>query len=132
MLKRLILGLYGLFALVNGALMMLAGEAWFAAVAADTGSYNSHLVLDVGAAVTASGLALMATAWRPALWPAAMTGAGFLGAHGLIHLAGIVEGHLHHPVRDILTLTLPSLLSLWAAWPAKRRAQGEEKAEAHA
>ena len=65
MLKRLILGLNGLFALVNGAFMMAASEAWFAAVAAYTGPFNVHLVQDVGAAFIVSGLSLFACLWRP-------------------------------------------------------------------
>ncbi len=125
-LKRLILGLNGLFALVNGAFMMVASEAWFAAVAADTGPFNFHLVQDVGAAFIVSGLSLFACLWRPWLWPAAMTGAGFLCAHGLIHLAEILSGHAHHPARDLLVLTIPALLSIWAAWPPKGQARGND------
>ncbi len=123
--KRLILGANGLFALVTGTFMMVKSEAWFAAVAADTGPFNFHLVQDVGAAFIVSGLSLLACLWRPSLWPAAMTGAGFLCAHGLIHLADIVSGHAPHAARDLLVLTIPALLSLWAAWPPNGQVKGK-------
>lgn len=118
-LKRLILGLNGTFALVNGGFMLVASEVWFASVAASTGPFNLHLVKDVGAAFVISGLALFACLWRPAFWPAALVGAAFLSAHGLIHLANMIEGHAHHPVRDLFVLIIPALLSLWAAWPSQ-------------
>ena len=124
-LKRLILGLNGLFALVNGTFMMVESEAWFAAFATYTGPFNFHLVQDVGAAFVVSGISLFACLWRPALWPAAMTGIGFLSAHGLIHLADIFSGHAHHPARDLFVLIIPALLSIWAAWPPKRQANGD-------
>lgn len=120
-IKRLILGANGLFAVVNGAFMMAASESWFASIAAYTGPFNIHLVQDVGAAFVVSGLSLFACLWRPSLWPAAMTGAGFLCAHGFIHLADILTGHVHHPTSDVIVLTIPALLSLWAAWPGSGR-----------
>ncbi len=116
-LKRLILGANGLFAVVNGGFMMAASEDWFATIAAYTGPFNHHLVQDVGAAFVVAGLSLFACLWRPSLWPAAIAGVGFLSAHGLIHLADILTGHVHHPLSDIFILTIPALLSLWAAWP---------------
>ncbi|MEM7119723.1 MAG: hypothetical protein AAF563_00515 [Pseudomonadota bacterium] len=124
MLKRLILGANGLFALANGAFMLAASESWFTEIAAYTGPYNVHLVQDVGAAFIVSGLSLLACLWRPSLWPAAMTGAGFLCVHGLIHLVDILTGHVHHPSSDVLVLTIPALLALWAAWPRNPKVEG--------
>src|SRR6185437_17081284 len=47
-----------------------------------------------------AALALAARAWRVNYWPADVAGAGFLAAHGLIHLASIVFGHDHHATFD--------------------------------
>ena len=107
----------------NGLMMLIAGRFWFESVpgAAETGPFNPHFVQDVGAAFLVAGLALAARAWRPACWPAAIAGAGFLGAHGLIHLAAIVTGHDHHAAFDVIAVVLPSALALYSALPDKEK-----------
>jgi hypothetical protein len=99
--------------------MLVAGSPWYASVpgVAETGPYNPHFVLDIGAAFLVAGLALGVRAWRPAYWPAGVAGAGFLAAHALIHLAMIVTGHDHHAGFDLFAVVLPSALALYSAFP---------------
>ncbi|HET7889872.1 MAG TPA: hypothetical protein VFL62_26870 [Bradyrhizobium sp.] len=104
-------------------MMLFAGAYWFESVpgATETGPFNPHFVQDIGAAFLTSGLALAVRAWRPVYWPAAVAGAGFLAAHGLIHLVAIVAGHDHHAVFDVVVVVLPSALALYSALPDKEK-----------
>jgi hypothetical protein len=107
----------------NGLMMLFAGRFWFQSVpgAAETGPFNPHFVQDIGAAFLVAGLALAVRAWQPVFWPAAVAGAGFLVAHGLIHLASIVSGHDHHAAFDLLGVVIPSALALYSALPDKEK-----------
>jgi hypothetical protein len=120
MLKPWIAGALGALNIGNGAVMLINGRYWYDAAPGvpDTGPFNPHFVADIGAAFVVAGLALVVRAWRSHYWPAALVGAGFLSAHGLIHLAGLLGGHAHHLGVE-LGVILPSALALWAALPSK-------------
>ncbi len=120
-MRRVLAAILAILNVGNGLLMLFAGPFWFQSVpgAAETGPFNPHLVQDVGAAFLVAGLALAVRAWRPAFWPAAVAGAGFLAAHGLIHLASIVSGHDHHAAFDLVAVVLPSALALYSTLPDK-------------
>ncbi|MGA7073835.1 hypothetical protein [Bradyrhizobium sp.] len=120
-MRRTIAAILAVSNVINGLTMLLSGPFWYAAVpgAAETGPFNAHFVQDVGAAFLVAGLALAARAWRANYWPAAVAGAGFLAAHGLIHLAAIVAGHDHHATFDVVAVVLPSALALYSAFPSK-------------
>jgi hypothetical protein len=107
--------------IANGLMMLAAGPFWYQSVpgASETGPFNPHFVQDIGAAFLVSGLALAVRAWRPVYWPAAVAGAGFLAAHGLIHLAAIATGHDHHAAFDFVAVVLPSALALYSAFPTR-------------
>lgn len=121
MAKRWIAAVLGGVALVNGAVMLIDGPGWYDAApgVADTGPYNPHFVADVGAAFFIAGLALAARAWRARYWPAGLAGAGFLAAHALIHVAGILGGHTHHAAFEWASVILPAAVAFWAALPSK-------------
>ncbi|WOH46761.1 hypothetical protein [Bradyrhizobium sp. sBnM-33] len=120
-MRRQIAAILAIPAVLNGLAMLVAGPLWYHNVpgVTDTGPFNPHFVQDVGAAFLVAGLALAARAWRPRYWPAAVAGAGFLAAHGLIHLVLIASGHVHHAVFDLLAVVLPSALALYSAFPNK-------------
>jgi branched-subunit amino acid ABC-type transport system permease component len=120
-MKRLISAVLGVANIANGLMMLAAGTLWYQSVpgAAETGPFNPHFVQDIGAAFLVSGLALAIRAWRPVYWPAAVAGAGFLAAHGLIHLVAIVFGHDHHAAFDFVAVVLPSALALYSAFPTR-------------
>jgi len=120
-MKRLIAAILAVANVANGLMMLVAGPLWYQSVpgAAETGPFNPHFVQDIGAAFLVSGLALAIRAWLPVYWPAAVAGAGFLAAHGLIHLAAIVAGHDHHAAFDFVAVVLPSAIALYSAFPTK-------------
>ena len=120
-MKRSIAAILAIANTANGLMMLAAGPFWYQSVpgAAETGPFNPHFVQDIGAAFLVSGLALAVRAWRPVYWPAAVAGAGFLAAHGLIHLMAIVSGHDHHAAFDLAAVVLPSALALYCAFPTK-------------
>lgn len=123
MVRRIIAAVIGVASAGNGAVMLAAGESWFQATpgVAETGPYNPHFTADVGAAYLVAGLSLIARAWRPRYWPAALAGAAFFAAHALIHLAGLLGGHSHHAAFETFVVIVPAALSLYAALPAKGR-----------
>ncbi|NOJ38753.1 hypothetical protein [Bradyrhizobium australiense] len=125
-MRRQIAAVLAILTVLNGLAMLFAGPLWYQNVpgVTETGPFNPHFVQDVGAAFLVAGLALAARAWRPRYWPAAVAGAGFLAAHGLIHLALIVSGHVHHVAFDLVAVVLPSALALYSAFPN----QGEKYA----
>jgi hypothetical protein len=120
-MKRVIAAILAVVNVVNGLTMLFAGLFWYQSVpgVTETGPFNPHFVQDIGAAFLAAGLALAARAWRASLWPAAVAGATFLAAHGLIHVVGLVAGHDHHAAVDLLAVIVPSALALYSAFPNK-------------
>jgi hypothetical protein len=120
-MQRTIAAILAITTALNGAVMLLAGPFRYASVpgATETGPFNPHFVQDIGAVFLVAGLALAARAYRVAYWPAAVAGAAFMAAHGLIHLVSIVGGHDHHAVFDLFAVVLPSALALYSAFPAK-------------
>jgi len=121
MIKRALSGIIGAGTAINGAMMLLAGRHWYDTTpsVADTGPFNPHFVSDVGAAYAIAGLSLLARAWRPQYWPAAVAGAAFFSAHAIIHLIGLLGGHSHHAGFEWAMVVIPAIASLWAAFPDK-------------
>lgn len=121
MVKRILSAVLGAVSAGNGLVMLVAGERWFAQTpgVAATGPYNPHFVADVGAAYFVGGLALLARAWRPRWWPAAIAAAAFFAAHALIHLAAILGGHAEHAAFELALVVAPAALAVWAAFPGK-------------
>jgi hypothetical protein len=111
--------LAGLLALViggNGAVMLVAGRWWYAAVpgVTTTGPYNAHFVKDIGAAYLVAGLGLAWFAARPRQgWPALVASAAFLGLHALIHLADAAQSRtgLADLLRDAPGVIAPALIA---------------------
>ncbi|MDE1935725.1 hypothetical protein [Bradyrhizobium sp.] len=122
-MRRVLAAILAVLNVANGLTMLFAGRFWFQSVpgAAQTGPFNPHFVQDVGAAFLIAGLSLAARALQPALWPAAVAGAGFLAVHGLIHLASIVAGHDHDAPFDVVAVVLPSALALYSTLPDKEK-----------
>jgi len=120
-----VLLLLGAGALGNGLVMLFAPEPWFAAIAADTGPFNSHLVRDVGAAYATSGIAALwaarAPRWRA---PLAVAAALFQGMHGAIHVFDVAAGLQppSHLLEDFPGVYLPTLVLIGIALPAQRSA----------
>jgi hypothetical protein len=122
-MKRVVAAILALVLGVNGLVMLFAGRWWYGAVpgVTQTGPYNPHFVMDIGAAylVVAGALAWRAT--RPAAGQCAVIAAAFLALHGLIHLAhAVLFGAFGAEfVRDLPGVYLPALLTAWIAWPTR-------------
>jgi hypothetical protein len=110
----------GALSAINGAIMLLAGASWHAAVsaAAPIGHYHQHVVADAGAAFVAAGLGLIVRAWKPRWWPVAIAALAFIAFHGLVHLSGITGGHTHDSIASLSLFVIPAVLAVWAALPA--------------
>jgi hypothetical protein len=119
--KRIVAALLGATGALNGAFMLIDGARWYDSVPGlpHTGPYNPHFVADIGAAYLVASLALLARAWRPRYWPAAIAGAAFLVAHALIHVADLTMQRSGDPRVDIFLVIIPAALAAWAALPTK-------------
>lgn len=124
MTKRWIAAIVSAYTIFNGVYMIGDGAGWYERIpgVVNTGPYNPHFVLDIGAAFLIAGLGLLARTWRARYWPAGVAGAGFLSAHAFIHLIDILTGHTHHAGVELVAVVIPSALALWAAFPAKGEA----------
>lgn len=119
MLKRVVAGVIGAGSALNGLFMLIDGARWYDSVPglAHTGPFNPHFVADIGAAYLVASLAMIARAWRPRYWPAALAGAAFFVAHALIHVVDLTLARSGAPGVDVGLVIVPAALSLWAALP---------------
>jgi hypothetical protein len=121
LLKRIVAAGLGAVGVLNGVFMLVDGARWYDSVPglAHTGPFNAHFVADIGAAYLVASLALIARAWRPRYWPAAVAGAGFMVAHALIHVADLTMQRSGDWRVDVFLVIMPAALAAWAAWPGK-------------
>jgi len=121
-------GLAGLLALVfglNGLAMIFAGLWWYGVVpgVVATGPYNPHFVKDIGSIYLVCAGALAWRAARPLAGQAALVAAAaFQILHALVHLtdAAVCGDPLAALLRDIPGIYLPTLITAWLAWPARK------------
>ena len=120
MIRLILAGVLGAGGALNGLFMLADGARWYDSVPglAHTGPFNPHFVADIGAAYLVASVALMARAWRPRYWPAALAGAAFFVAHALIHVADLALARSGEPGVEIGLVIIPAALSLWAALPS--------------
>ncbi|MEQ1812199.1 MAG: hypothetical protein ABL889_19885 [Terricaulis sp.] len=121
LIKRVVAALLGIGGAANGGFMLAAPPLWYDSVPglAHTGPFNPHFVSDIGVAYVVAGLALLARAWRPGYWPAAVGGAAFMCGHAIIHVLDIVSARTGNVGVDVGLVIVPALLAAWAAFPAK-------------
>lgn len=120
-MKRWLAAVIGAASALNGGFMLIDGARWYDSVPglAHTGPFNPHFVADIGAAYLVASLALIARAWRPRYWPAAVAGAAFMAAHALIHVADLTMERSGDWRVDVFLVILPAALAAWAALPDK-------------
>jgi len=118
--KRILATVLGVGGAANGAFMLAAPPLWYDSVPglAHTGPFNAHFVSDIGVAYLVASLALLARAWRPRYWPAAIAGAAFMIGHAIIHVLDIVSERTGNAGVDIGLVIVPALLAAWAALPS--------------
>lgn len=119
--KRILAAMLGIGGAANGVFMLAAPPLWYDSVPglAHTGPFNPHFVMDIGVAYLVASLALIARAWRPRYWPAAIAGAAFMIGHAIIHVLDIVSERTGNASVDVGLVIVPALLAAWAALPAK-------------
>jgi uncharacterized protein YjeT (DUF2065 family) len=119
----------GLLAAVNGLFMLLAPHSWYliAPGVRDTGPFNQHFVRDIGCAFLVTGVSLVWFAIDSRARAAALAGAAFMALHALVHAADAIAGResLAQAARDLPTVYLGAILTLWVAWPTTTLAKGE-------
>lgn len=128
MIVRLMLVLLGFFHLVNGLVMLVAPDQWYAMVpgVVQSGPMNHHFVADVGMAFLASGAGLL-MAWRRGATAAAfaLAGATFPALHALVHVwEWIADGIPSDPKRmasDAILVMVVSFVGFALAWMRARR-----------
>jgi hypothetical protein len=121
LIKRAIAALLGAGGAANGAFMLAAPPLWYDSIPglAHTGPFNPHFVSDIGVAYLVASLALLARAWRPRYWPAAVAGAAFMCGHALIHVLDIALERTGNVGVDVWLVIVPAALAVWVAFPAK-------------
>lgn len=121
LVKRILAALLGLSGAANGVFMLTAPTLWYDSVPGlpHTGPFNPHFVMDIGVAYLVASAALIARAWRPRYWPAAVAGAAFMLGHAAIHVADVVTERTGNAGVDVWLVIAPALLAAWAASPAK-------------
>ena len=121
-----VLLVFGVASLANGAWMLVDSQGWFERVAADVVPFNVHFVRDVGAAYFTAGVALVWAAFR-AEWrgPLVATAALFNALHALGHVRETSSGELEplHWWLDLPGVYLPSLILAAMAVLFLRRAR---------
>lgn len=92
---QVLIAVVALFALGNGAFMLVDPSGWYQAVPTVryTGPYNPHFVRDIGLAYLLSGTMLGYSALDPqGRWLAALSGNLWLSAHGIFHVWEVANG----------------------------------------
>ena len=128
MIMRLALVLLGFFHLVNGLVMLVAPDQWYAMVpgVVQSGPMNHHFIADIGMAFLASGAGML-MAWRTGAAAAAfaLAGATFPALNALIHVwEWIADGIPADPQRmasDAILVMVVSFLGLALAWMRARQ-----------
>lgn len=121
LVKRIVAALLGLTGAANGVFMLAAPALWYDSVPGlpHTGPFNAHFVSDIGVAYLVASAGLIARAWRPRYWPAAVAGAAFMCGHAVIHVLDIMMERTGNVSVDVWLVIAPALLAAWVAWPAK-------------
>lgn len=118
-LKPLVLWLFAILNGANGLWMFFSPETWFFTVPGviETGSFNQHLVRDVGVAFFTSAVAIGWAAQAPRYAFILMCVASiFIGGHAVLHVWDIAAGRCGDPGDDIFGVIVPSMLMLAATW----------------
>jgi hypothetical protein len=119
----------GILAAANGVFMLAAPASWYATAPGvpNTGPLNGHFIRDIGAAFLVSGGSLVWFACDARARPTALACAAFFVLHALVHLSDAMTGRepMYQALRDLPTVYLGALLTLWIAWPSSTPAKEE-------
>ncbi len=122
----IVIGLFGLGNLVNGAWMLASPAHWYIHLPADvpgSGPLNEHFVRDIGCIFFLLGVALLASIRRRELRVPAMTAAAaYSAAHALVHVYDQARGLFspEHLSVDIGPVYVSTLLLVALTWKLRR------------
>jgi hypothetical protein len=122
----IVLGIFALSNLANGAWMLAAPPHWYEhlpAAVPDFGPLNEHFVRDIGCTFTLLGVALAVAAFVPRWRVAACAAtAGFYGLHALVHVIDTVRGLVgpEHWAIDFPGVYLPAFILVLVTWLVAR------------
>jgi hypothetical protein len=122
----IVLGLFGLGNLINGAWMLASPAHWYVNLPADvpgTGPLNEHFVRDIGCIFFLLGVALLVSIPRRQMRVAAMTAAAaYSAAHALVHVYDQARGLFtaEHFRVDVGPVYVSTLLLVVLAWKLRR------------
>jgi hypothetical protein len=127
----IVLGLFGLGNLVNGAWMLASPAHWYINLPADvpgSGPLNEHFVRDIGCIFFLLGVVLVASIWKRELRvPAMVAAAAYSAAHALVHVYDQARGlfspeHLSVDIGPVYVSTLLLVVLAWKLWRDERYA----------
>jgi uncharacterized protein YjeT (DUF2065 family) len=117
----------GLLSVANGIFMLIAPAPWYAIIPGVSGSgpLNAHFLRDIGAAFIVAGGSLAWFCYDVRARPAAVAAAAFFVLHAVVHLGDTLAGResLYQAARDLPTIYLSALLTIWIAWPTSTSAK---------
>ena len=129
-LWTVVLGLFGVGNLVNGAWMLLDPPNWYTTLPAgvpDFGPLNEHFVRDIGCIFFLLGAGLLLAAFQPR-WrvPACAAAAGFSVLHALVHVIDTTRGLVgpEHWTIDIPGVYAPAVILTVLTLLVARRSHG--------
>lgn len=118
----IILGLFALSNLANGAWMLADPVHWYETLPAavpDFGPLNEHFIRDIGCAFFLLGAALAVAAFVPA-WrlPACAATAAFFSMHALVHVLDTMRGLVgpDHWAIDLPGVYVPAVVLIIMTW----------------
>ena len=123
----IVLGLFALSNLFNGAWMLAAPAHWYATLPAgvpDFGPLNEHFVRDIGCIFFLLGVALAWAAFVPRLRVVVcVAAAAFYGMHALVHVLDTARGLVgpEHWTIDLAGVYIPAVLLVVVATLVARR-----------
>src|SRR4051812_9101033 len=135
MLQRIVAIVLAIPLAAMALVMLFAPRAWYDAFpgVVDTGPFNPHFVRDLGSVflVQAAVLVVFVVAKRPPV-SALIAGAAFVTLHALVHIGELLnmsEGAAHVLLRDLPSVYLPTLLTIWIAASAAMRSREQATVE---
>jgi hypothetical protein len=115
---RLLSGVLGVFYALTGLFILSDGHRFYELPdVVQSGPFNAHFVLDIGAAFLVAGLGIAAYCARSSYWPAAVAGTAFVGLHAVIHLVDMAMGMDQHVAQTLAEVVIPAILAVIACIP---------------